>query len=272
MSNNSTYSTTNYLVPATGTTHLVQTSGVATSAILYGDFRAVQFSGLPFTPQGAYFDNSQGTAPLVVTIQPIGYEITIPTGSTIQSQFPAPSGLTFEITGAGNFNINWVDYPVFPSGSVVDVAGGQMNVAVTNTVPVTVPAVPSTGSAFQTQNVDKPLTCFYSNITTSVSTSINTGGVISYNLQRLQIYISSESTLAVAGELLVQANILNSTGPLIFSKKVYVGTTPGSLDGLYVCDIDFGSGASFNLGINPIVITTNVALNAGSISVNAWVR
>lgn len=112
----SQYNTTNFLVPAGGTTHAVGFQGGFTAVPYAIDWRQFTIDAFPFQPQGVYIDNTNGTAPCVVTIEPIGYNISCPAGQSIARSFPAPNGQTAQIVGdptSQDVNVIFVDYPVF---------------------------------------------------------------------------------------------------------------------------------------------------------------
>lgn len=113
------YGTTNFLVPAGGTTHAVGFSGGFTGTPYFVDWRQFKVDAFPFQPQGVYIDNIDGTVPVVMTVQPIGYRVVCPVGVSIARSFPAPNGQTCTITGdpaATTTQVIFVDYPVFNEG------------------------------------------------------------------------------------------------------------------------------------------------------------
>lgn len=109
-------STTNFLVPAGGTTHAVQISGVFSATPYFVDWRQWKVDAFPFQPQGCYIDNTAGTSDLTLTIQPLGWRVVVPAGSQRAASFPAPNGQTATITGdpANSATVVFVDFPVFP--------------------------------------------------------------------------------------------------------------------------------------------------------------
>lgn len=115
----SQFNTTNFLVPAGGTTHAVGFSGGFTGTPYPIDWRQFKIDAFPFQPQGVYIDNVDGTTPVVLTIQPMGYRIICPAATSVARSFPAPNGQTCTITGdpaAQTTALYFVDYPVFERG------------------------------------------------------------------------------------------------------------------------------------------------------------
>ena len=265
--------TSNYVVPASGTTHAYVINGTASATPLLGDFQQVNNTGILFVPQGAFIDNTQGSQPLEIVLQPLGYTVTVAAGTSTQTQFPAPQGMSFQITGNGFFEIVWVDFPVLPSAQEVTIAGGTVNANVTNTVSTTSQATPNNGSAFIVQQNDLPITCYATTATTATSFSLSTGGVNSYNLYKLSLYLSSDAYTAAGGIVNIAINVTNSVGPLIFQKAFYVPSAGLKDDqGYVICDLTFEPGVEFTLGTNPIVVTTSTALTAGTYTLQAWVK
>ncbi len=113
--NPSQFTTTNFLVPAGGTTHAVGFSGGFSSVPYPIDWRQFKIDAFPFQPQGVYIDNTAGTVPCTITILPINWKVVCAAGALLAQSFPAPNGQTATITGdpANNVNVIFVDYPVF---------------------------------------------------------------------------------------------------------------------------------------------------------------
>jgi hypothetical protein len=127
--------TTNLLVPQGGTTHCVKTSFTASATPENLSFQQFSLDNFNFNPQAGYFDNTQGTQPLVVTVQGLGFTFSIPAGSLQAVNFPSPANITLNVTGAGPVTIYWLDYPVLvqpPNGaaSSVTVANSPLPVSV----------------------------------------------------------------------------------------------------------------------------------------------
>jgi len=115
----SQFATTNFLVPAGGTTHAVGFQGGFTAQPFLIDWRQFTVDAFPFQPQGVYVDNTAGTTPLTITIQPIGYNLIVAAGTSAARSFPAPNGQTCTIIGdpaATTNSVIFVDYPVFERG------------------------------------------------------------------------------------------------------------------------------------------------------------
>lgn len=107
----------NYMIPAVGTPRAYLQSGVLSATPVVLDFRNVSgggFDGQPFRPSGVFIDNTQGTGPLSITIVEMSYQIVCPAGQSLNLQFPAPTDITANITGAGQATVVFVDFPVIP--------------------------------------------------------------------------------------------------------------------------------------------------------------
>lgn len=112
----SQFNTTNFLVPAGGTTHAVGFQGGFTAQPFYIDWRQFTVDAFPFQPQGVYVDNIDGATAVTITVQPIGYRLVVPAGTSAARSFPAPNGQTCTIQGdpaATTTSVLFVDYPVF---------------------------------------------------------------------------------------------------------------------------------------------------------------
>jgi hypothetical protein len=115
----SQFGTTNFLVPAGGTTHAVGFQGGFTAQPYAIDWRQFKIDAFPFQPQGVYIDNIDGAAAVTITILPINYRIVCAAGVSIARSFPAPNGQTCMITGdpaSSTTSVIFVDYPVFNEG------------------------------------------------------------------------------------------------------------------------------------------------------------
>jgi hypothetical protein len=126
--------TTNLLVPSNAQTHCVRTAFTASAVPEVLNFQSFSLNNFQFNPQGGYFDNTAGTAPLVVTVSGLGFSFSIPAGRLLPVNFPSPADLTVSITGAGNVNIFWVDYPLILGAS----DGAAQLVQIEGTTPVSV--------------------------------------------------------------------------------------------------------------------------------------
>jgi hypothetical protein len=113
----------NYLVPAGGACHGVTFQGLFSSTALLVDWRQFSIDNFPFQPQGAFIDNSQGTSPIIITILPLNYSVSMPAGISGQVQFPAPNGQTCTITGNGQATIVFADFPVMPEKGSTAISG-----------------------------------------------------------------------------------------------------------------------------------------------------
>lgn len=108
----------NYMIPAIGTPRMYAASQVLVSGTpVHIDFTGVSggyWDGQPFRPSGFYIDNTQGTAPLTIVINPIAYQVVCPAGGSLNLPFPAPVDCTVDFSGVGQTTIVFVDTPVMP--------------------------------------------------------------------------------------------------------------------------------------------------------------
>jgi hypothetical protein len=153
--------TTNLLVPPNAMTHCVKTAFTASASIVNINFQQFSLDNFSFNPQAAYFDNTAGEADLIVEVLGLGFTLSIPAGAMQAANFPSPANAQFNITGAGNVVVYWVDYPLTlttPNGGnagtvliggqpvSVQVVGGQVGVAGNNPVDKSIAATVSDAS------------------------------------------------------------------------------------------------------------------------------
>lgn len=149
MAANGTQTTQNYLVPASGTTH-----GYVYNSVLSATPQGINFDGLqidsnPFCPSGVFIDNTQGTGPITININQMGYNIVCPAGTLMATQYPAPNPQAVSITGLGQATLIFVDFPVIPFQVS---ANGASSVTLTN-APVALAPQNSTPVAASSGNV-----------------------------------------------------------------------------------------------------------------------
>lgn len=150
----------NYLVPSSGGTHAIPISGVFAGQPFIIDWRQFNTDQFAFQPQGVFVDNSQGTGTLTIAVNPpgvpggvpvLGWNISVPAGAQLSTQFPAPNGQIWSITGLGQATIIAVDFPVLPNGNAVTVLGtANVNIVSPNPLPVQ-PTVNVAGAPYQTK-------------------------------------------------------------------------------------------------------------------------
>lgn len=175
--------TRNFLIPANGNTNAVKTEGVATSQVEYIRWADFSVDNFKFYPQGAYVDNSAGTADLVLNIKPIGYVIRIAAGATRAISYPAPSQYQIiEITGTGAYSIIWVDYPVFPDNPIGGPGSAPIDVRIDPaTLPLATTGTPLSSAATPYQTTNLPF--------------VNSGGSVTFALDVTDT-ASAEQTVA----------------------------------------------------------------------------
>ena len=143
--------TKNYLVPSSGQTHGVTFSGVFSATPLQVDWRQFAIDNYPFSPQGVFIDNTEGTGPITINFQPLNYNVICPTGVAGQFQFPAVDQQTSSITGLGQCTIVFVDFPVLPNSGLINIG----NPVIAN-VPVNV-----SGAPYQTSSKSDPSSVYF---------------------------------------------------------------------------------------------------------------
>ena len=259
------FSTRNYEVPAVGGTHVVTSSGTASSTPQFFGFTNLQFAGISFLPQGAWIDNTLGTAPLVITIQQINFVITVPAGALQAVQFPAVTGFSASVTGTGNFKIFWTDFPLLPSAGVVTIAGGTVDATITNTPNVAVPASPGGGAGYLSTLTPSGATPLSAVLTTG--TTVSVAPPANSNLRKLSVQLSANAIDAAAGLVTLTAVL---GGVTVYTRAVYVPTAQTSAVDLVNDVLDF-DGVAVNAGAaGDLVFTVSTALTGGQWTFNAW--
>lgn len=258
------YATRNLLVPAAGTTRCVVSSGTASANPIYVSFGNVDFEGQPFSPQAAIVDNTGSSSAVSIKILPIGYTIVVPAGVVQSVQFPAPAGLSAAITGGGNFLVYWVDYPIFPNNSVVQVSGGTVQATLAPGSTVAIPQTTGTGPYLQTQ-VPTTATLGAASITTATTATIAT--VVGANLRRLRISISGDASLAAAGRTTI--TVTNNAGATITKFSIFVPGTAGTTQALLLDHLDVFDASDMSADTS-VTITLSTALATGQLDFQIW--
>jgi hypothetical protein len=251
--NQSLFSTTNYMVPAGGTTHAVQVQGEFSNVPYVIDWRQYKIDNFPFQPQGVFIDNTNGTTPLNIVVGPLGWKVSCPAGEQIQTQFPAPNGQTCSITGDQNntAQVIFVDFPVLPSGQGASNAQPVTgDVTVDNTAGNPVPvAIISGGGGGST-----PAAFLRTENTNTDSRYGQLGGAVPAGftkLRKFSINFSADISVVTAANLLIElsddAALLTQT---VFSASVYIGNVSAPVPfGGTTIDFDFGdAGYTFPSG------------------------
>lgn len=260
-------SVSNYLVPAAGQTHAATLEGIFSATPQKIDWRQFSIDNFPFRPQGVFIDNSAGIAPLVISVQPINYNISCAAGAVGQFQFPAPDNQTCSIVGNGQATVVFVDFPVLPNAGQVNIAGTvNVNIASPNPLPV-LPSQNAGGLAYQVMETPGTTTVYTANITTAgtVSTITPTPNL---NLKRLKIAFSENCIIAVAGNVLLTVTL---NGVLIYSEHIWL---PGAAITTNIIGSDVELDC-MNLGLNvgaagTLVTTLGTALTGGFVDTNAY--
>ena len=258
----------NYMVPASGQTHGVTFEGPVPAQPTLIDWRQYTIDNAPFQPQGVLIDNTQGTAPLIITFPVMGWTVTCPAGNQLQTSFPAANGQNCYVQGDGVNTVTmiFVDYPVLPSGTQVSVSGTvQVNIASPNPLPVqpniNVAGVPyqftliPSASTFSTFNI--PAT----NLSGNVAPTPNT------NLKKLRVSITGEATLGAAAEIVVTVTL---NGVTIFTDNVFVPAVAGTGAQLYSTELDFSNVALPVGAAGTLVTTLSAALATGVVRTQGW--
>lgn len=119
----------NYMIPAVGTPRGYFWNGVLTGAPVTIDFRNVSGGGIDgqvFRPSGVFIDNTQGTGPITIVVNEIGYQMICLEGELLNLQFPAPVECTVSFVGDGQATIAFVDFPVLPYRNVASAGGNTL--------------------------------------------------------------------------------------------------------------------------------------------------
>lgn len=119
----------NYMVPAVGVPRGYFWNGVLTGAPVTIDFRNVSGGGIDgqvFRPSGVFIDNTQGTGPVTVVVNEIGYQMICLEGELLNLQFPAPVECTVSFVGDGQATLAFVDFPVLPYRNIASSAGAAL--------------------------------------------------------------------------------------------------------------------------------------------------
>lgn len=257
---------TNYLIPASGQTHAVTYAGTfsATPAVI--DWRQFAINNFPFQPQGLFADNTQGTAPLVITIGPIGYKVVVAAGTSAQAQFPAPNGQTASITGDGEANITFVDFPVLPGSGAVSIQN-TVNAQIVGPDPLPVlPGPNSAGVAYQNTEIPAPVTAYYASIAAGATSATIMPTVAGANLRKLLIDITANATLAAAGTTLLTVRL---NGITIYERNIYILNAIRSTQSSYRDVLDFSKlGLAAQSGA--LIVSLATALATGVVDINAY--
>lgn len=271
----SQFSTSNYMVPSNGQTHCVAYTGTASSTPFLIDWRQFALDAQSFQPQGAFIDNSKGTVPLVLNIMPINYTITVPAGTTTQTQFPAPSGMTMTLTGdpANPIAIYFVDFPVLPSGMAAQITNvpGVTIQGVTPGVVIGVDGMPmAAGNSlpYRTQEYSPNGDYKSGTISGATVTLTLTPTTAQEVLRKLTVSLSGNAAIAAAGVLNITAT-LNTVQ--VFKKGIYLplAAPAAPVPEYSVINLDFPN-LSLSAGAGNLVITLSAALTVGQADVNAY--
>lgn len=269
VSNIPVQSTTNYLVPSSGSTHAVQVQGELSASPAYIDWNQFSSSDFPFQPQGVFIDNTQGSADVVLGIctsagGPSLWNITCPAGVQMQSQFPAPNGQVTSLTGEGEVNLIFVDFPVLPNAGAVAITGGSVGIS---GQPIdTQPAVNNAGAPYQVQEIP-PLASAPEYGSGASGTITLTPATAGQYLRKLVLSISDNATLAAAGltTLTVSAN-----GTQIFKQSIYVPAAAlDSAGSLWELNLDFPQ-VGISMGTGTLTVVIGTALTAGIVEANGY--
>lgn len=267
-SNAPVFNTTNYMVPANGTTHCVQIQGTVTAAPSLLDWRQFTVDNFPFQPQGVYIDNTAGTATLSITVVPLGWTINCPAGQQLATSFPAPNGETMTVVGNGQVSMAFVDFPVLPSQALASIAGTvNVNIASPNPLPVLPP--PLTGGVPYRDQEYVPAAEYHAASITGATTTVSIVPTLpSQNLRKLSIYLTGDAAMAAAGEntLTVQLN-----GNTIFLRKFYLpNAAPAApIPGYTLCELNADM-IGLAAAAGNLTVTLATALSVGELDINAY--
>jgi hypothetical protein len=270
MSNFQDFSAKNYLVPAGGATHGVVYSNNLSATADVIDWRSYSLNNFPFIPQGAFIDNSQGTADLVINIMPINYNVVCPAGITKQSQFPAMQDMQMYITGNGLATITFVDFPVLPDSGLVNI-GNTVGINITGfnyvgALPV-LPAINNGGIPYQVTNL--PIlggTAYQAAITGTATSATITPTSTTGILHRLVCTLSGDAAFATAGSQTITCTL---NGITIYRQSFYLGAVALAGQCLIPLINEQFNAYQLGAGTGNLVVTLGAALSAGTLSINA---
>lgn len=267
-----TQKTTNYMVPANGQTHAVTLSGFFSAAPFLQDWRQWSIDNEAFQPQGCFIDNTAGTVPLIINIQPINYNVVCPAGQTMQTQFPAPNGQTCTITGdpVNPATIYFVDFPVLPSTSQATILGTANVNIVGSTATVKVDPNPlAAGNTLPYREQEYVQTAEYHALSIAAgATTANVAPTANANLRKISVRLSGNATLAVAATVTLT---LTLNGAQFYQDVFYVPNAIAAGEQSYVlCDEDFSFVAPGVGAAGTLVVTLSAALLTGTVTVNSY--
>lgn len=260
----------NYLVPSSGGTHFVPVSGVFGGTPFVVDFRQFTIDQFPFSPQGVFIDNSQGTGDLQITVQPGGWVIDCPAGARLSTSYPAPQGQVCSITGNGQATVIFVDFPVLPNAGAVTVIGTvNADIVGPNPLPVSAPANVG-GVPYQVTVEPIPLVN-HQGIINGALVSYDTGALpAGTNLYKIYLNILAQSTLGAAAELTVTVTL---NGVQIWQGFPLIPSVVSTTSGMGIIDkeISFPGEAAMPTGGGHLVVAISAAFATGALVVNAYV-
>ena len=265
--------TSNYLVPAGGGTHAIPLTGVLGATPVVIDWAQYSVDNFPFQPQGVFVDNSAGAGDVVIDILTgvngvVFWTVTVPAGAVQAVSFPAPNGQAMSITGDGEANLIFVDFPVLPSGTDVTVSN-TVNVDIVSPNPVpTAPTVNAAGTPYQNTEVPVLVTPFFNNTITGATTSSgNITPAANTYLRKLLLSLNGNVTLAAAGLNLITATL---NGTVVYKKSVYIPAAATDVNEYWRDELDF---AKLGLAVGAagsLVVTVGTALATGALEINAY--
>jgi hypothetical protein len=205
-------------------------------------------------------DNTAGTGPLTINIQPINYNVICPAGVSMAAQFPAPNGQTHYVTGLGQASIYWVDFPVLPGAGAVNILNSPTVTVGNVPLPVLVP-INVSGAPYQVAVEPAAAESHYDGaITGAVLVSTITPTAANLYLRKLRLKISANATSAAA--TITVTCVLN--GVTVYTETVVLATLPALL-----AELDFDT-VGLNAAAGGLVTTISAALTAGLLEINTW--
>lgn len=272
-------STTNFLVPAEGQTHVVGVIGKPFGSPALVDWRQFAVDNFPFQPQGAYIDNTASTTAVTLSTNPAGVTITVPAGAFWAIHWPAPNGQTTTIASIGAIstdicNVWFVDYPIIPYQiSAANASGASEAVQVvswtaTQDVLTNPTALAQGNLPYRTQELPPPVEYHYLSLSGATVTVNVVPTQPNQNLRKLRIYVSGDAFIAAAGDNLLTVALNAIT---IFERTF---TLPGAAvvsptQGFTLCELDLDS-IGLNAAAGSLAITISNALSAGKIDINSY--
>jgi hypothetical protein len=263
----------NYLVPASGNTHVVKFTGLMT-ALAPVTFDCESYSlanNFTFIPQGITVQNNSAN-PMTVTVNPIGYVETVPAQSQQSLQIPAIKNGSISFSGTGAFTAYLTDYPLLPQSGSVVLTNSSLDVSIVGSsapIQVTLPNKPSNGSGYLIAPQFAALTVASGSLSAG-ATSANFSSTTNNTPYKLVLFISSNAYNATLAAPTVETITFTCNG---FSYDFYY-TMPNAIstnpDREIIIDLGYATFGLAGSGNNAYTLASSVAVANGQISATVF--